>query len=355
MNQAQFLELISEQSPSAKQRLLRFFLSVLSVGYGFGTRFRNVLFDCGLKPTHDVGAPVIAIGNITTGGTGKTPMVAFVVNWLTLGGYRPGIVSRGYRSLHEGENDEKRVLALSCPGIPHIQDRDRVAAARRLITEHQVNVIVADDAFQHRRLARSCDVVLIDALNPWGYSFILPRGLLREPQASLRRTNAVILTRADQVTVEERSRIWQQIRRWLPHASTIEVAFRPTVFRTLSGETRQDLAGPVLGFCGIGNPRGFEQTLAAAHVNVARFIAFPDHHHYSQADLESLVENAQQTGAVALVTTMKDLVKLKDLTIPAQSPTVWAVDIEASFMNGLAQLERELVGAISRQNAQPRS
>lgn len=351
MNQAQFLELISEQSPSAKQRLLRFFLSVLSVGYGFGTRFRNVLFDCGLKPTHDVGAPVIAIGNITTGGTGKTPMVAFVVNWLTLRGYRPGIVSRGYRSLHEGENDEKRVLALSCPGVPHIQDRDRVAAARRLITEHHVNVIVADDAFQHRRLARCCDVVLIDALNPWGYGHFLPRGLLRESRSSLSRASAVILTRADQAEAPDRAAIWQQVRRWLPQAKTIEVAFRPTQFRNLAGDTVDRLSGRVLGFCGIGNPFAFGPTLVAANLPGTIVVPFPDHHHYSSKDIAALVELAQKMGHTALVTTVKDLVKLAGCVPDGCPLPIWAIEIQADFINAGSDLEQVLSAAISRKNA----
>lgn len=347
MNQARFLALISEQSPSLRQRLLRFFLSVLSLGYGFGVWFRNLLFDCGLKPSHDVGVPVIAIGNVTTGGTGKTPLVAFVVNWLIKQGYRPGIVSRGYHALSDGTNEEKRVLALSCPGVPHIQDRDRVAAARALVSEHHVDVIVADDAFQHRRLARHCNVVLIDALNPWGYGYLLPRGLLREPPSSLGRADIVILTRADQVTEHDRHQIWQQIRRWVPQAKTIEVAFRPTVFRNIAGASTNELTGLVLGFCGIGNPQGFEQTLIAAKLNALNVVPFPDHHHYSSSDIAALLDEAQRVNASAIVTTMKDLVKLQGLVAENSVIPIWAIDIEANFISGAEDIGTQLTQSLS--------
>ena len=347
MKQASFLALISEQSPSLRQRLLRFFLSVLSLGYGFAIWFRNLIFDCGLKPSHDVGVPIIAIGNVTTGGTGKTPLVAFVVNWLIKQGYRPGIISRGYHALSDGTNDEKRVLALSCPGIPHIQDRNRVYAARTLVAEHQVDVVVADDAFQHRRLARRCNVVLIDALNPWGYGHLLPRGLLREPPSSLRRADIVILTRADQVTEANRVQIWQQIRQWVPQAKTIEVAFRPTQFRNIAGASTKELTGPVLGFCGIGNPQGFEQTLIAANLKVLNVVSFPDHHHYSQSDIAALFEQAQRANSEALVTTMKDLVKLQGLIAEDSAIPIWAIDIEANFICGAEDIDTQLTQSLS--------
>jgi tetraacyldisaccharide 4'-kinase len=174
--------------------------------------FRNRLFDWGWKRTHQADVPVVSVGNITTGGTGKTPLVAFLANWFQDQGQKPAILSRGYRAVDGGPNDEKLVLDLLCPGIMHLQNPDRVASARHAVTAQQVQVLVLDDGFQHRRLARDLDLVLIDATCPWGYGAVLPRGLLREPRSGMKRADLAIITRADQVSEADRRRIQDEIQ-----------------------------------------------------------------------------------------------------------------------------------------------
>src|SRR5690606_8368440 len=238
-------------------------LSAMTPFYGAAIAARNQLFDMGLRRAARLPVPVVSVGNVTTGGSGKTPMGAWWAQWLSARGADPCIVSRGYRALEGAPNDEYRVLEQLCPGVPHLQNRDRVAAARAAIEQQRPGAIILDDGFQHRRLHRDFDIVLIDALNPWGHGRLLPRGLLREPLSSLRRADAVIITRADLIDPAALSRLHEQIAR-LATAPVAEAACRPRHLLSMGGQSsdRSSLQGQrLLGFCGIGNPAGFVQTL----------------------------------------------------------------------------------------------
>src|SRR5262245_12493692 len=155
-------------------------------------RLRNWLYDRGWKRTHRAAVPVVSVGNLTVGGTGKTPCVEFVARWFRERDRRVAILSRGYGSTG-GANDEAMVLEENLPDVPHLQGADRVALAAAAVEELESEVLVLDDGFQHRRLARDLDLVLVDATNPWGHGAVLPRGLLREPASGLRRAGAVLL------------------------------------------------------------------------------------------------------------------------------------------------------------------
>lgn len=309
-------------------------LALASVPYRAAVALRNAAFDVGLLCTRRADAPVISVGNVTAGGTGKTPMVAWIVRRLQERGARPAILSRGYRSLDGEANDEKLVLDQLCPGVPHVQNRDRVAGARTVIVEHQADVIVLDDGFQHRRLGRDLDVVLIDALNPWGYGHLLPRGLLREPLTALRRSGLIVLTRADLVSSEERQRIAKRIRETGTSAPLVEVAFAPEQFINASGQTLalDALSGQsVLAFCGIGNPGGFRRVVERCGLQTAAVESFPDHHHYNAGDLTKIAAAARASNSAVAVTTEKDLVKIPAPEI--EGIPVWAIRIAAQVMS----------------------
>src|SRR5262249_52484570 len=161
--------------------------------YGVGVWGRNKLFDIGWKKAHRAAVPVVNVGNLTLGGTGKTPCVEYVAGLYRKQGLRVAILSRGYGS-EGGRDDEAMLLEGNLPDVPHLQDRDRVAIAATAVEELESEVLVLDDGFQHRRLARELDIVLIDATNPWGFGYLFPRGALREPIGSLKRAHAVMLT-----------------------------------------------------------------------------------------------------------------------------------------------------------------
>jgi len=330
-----YLDLISGRRNGWFALLLR---AVLWCGvplYWMGVRFRNMLYRIGLKRTHRVSVPVISVGNLTTGGTGKTPMVAWLVQQLIDAQHRPAIVSRGYRSLDESGNDEKRLLDAMLPGVCHIQSRDRVAASQEAISQSDCDVIVLDDGFQHRRLARDLDIVLIDAMNPWGHGAMLPRGLMRESRSALRRADLLVMTRCDAVDAE-RLQILKAELEAVSNAPVIASAFEPNRLVNSSGKVMAIESAHefrIVGCCGIGNPHSFRRTLASigAPVSDDRLYVFPDHFHYGESDIHKLKQWALERSAEAIFVTRKDLVKLNVDRI-GRIP-VWAVDIELRFFD----------------------
>ncbi|HEV8066906.1 MAG TPA: tetraacyldisaccharide 4'-kinase [Planctomycetaceae bacterium] len=346
-------DLISGRSRGPVAVLARGGLSIASLFYGAAVRTRNRAFDVGAIHAHRAPVPVVSVGNLTAGGTGKTPVVAAIVEWFTSHGVRPAILSRGYRPHVGAANDEKLVLDQLCPGVPHLQGADRIESAHVACDRHGAQVLVLDDGFQHRRLARDLDLVLIDAIDPWGAGHLLPRGLLREPRASLRRADAVILTRADQCSANDKARLITEIRGFWRDEAPIEARFRPTGLVNADGaHAAIDSLGSVAAFCGIGNPDGFRRTLIAAGVErVAAFRTFPDHHHYSDADLAELAIWVREQRASAAVTTQKDLVKIPRCRLG--DVPLWAFTIRGEFPVGqerLFTLLHDLVTRISAPN-----
>jgi tetraacyldisaccharide 4'-kinase len=202
-NETDFLDLVRGRRRGVLPSLARLGLGAAAAGYGIGAGLRNLAYDRGWGKAHHAALPVVSVGNLTLGGTGKTPMVEWVCRWFRERAVRATIASRGYGG-QAGLNDEGRVLEDNLPDVPHLQGRDRVELARIAVEELEAEVLVLDDGFQHRRLARDLDIVLLDALEPFGFGRLFPRGLLREPPSSLRRADVVVLTRSDLVDVETR-------------------------------------------------------------------------------------------------------------------------------------------------------
>lgn len=343
VNTTTFPDLINGRDDGLLRSGARGGLTVLSWFYGGAVRLRNAAYDRGWKPIHRAPVPVLSVGNVTAGGTGKTPFVAWLADWFRSRNIRPALLSRGYRAVSDTGNDEKRVLDHLCPDVPHIQNADRVAGARRAVREHDAELLILDDGFQHRRLARDLDLVLVDASKPWGYGHLLPRGLLREPLSCLRRADLVVLTRADQCPPAAKREILQRIADLRGDACCIEAAFAPTRLRNAEGDAAEldSLRDrPVAAFCGIGNPDAFRQSLADARFRVETFTAFPDHHHYSPGELAEVADRARQSGAVAILTTRKDLVKIDRARLDTRP--LWAVDVGTRILKGEELLEQRL-------------
>ena len=281
------------------------------------------------------GVPVVSVGNLTLGGTGKTPCVDYVARFYRERELRVAILSRGYGS-DSGPNDEALVLEENLPDVPHLQGADRTALAVTAVEELESEVLVLDDGFQHRRLGRDLDLVLIDATCPWGYGYLSPRGLLREPPKALRRAGGVILTRCDQVSADALSKLKAEVARYAPGLPVAEATHRPTVAVNADGAERSldEFRGiPATAFFGIGNPDAFRHTLAQLGIDVTAFRVFPDHHPYQRADVESLeqwCESMPHNGVV--FTTQKDLVKLRIPRLAGRD--LWAVRIELSVRAG---------------------
>lgn len=343
LDATKFRNLVSGQRRGLAASAWRTLFSLAEIPYGLAVAWRNRQFDTGRRAARKVGVPVISVGNLTVGGTGKTPMVEWLASWFRRRGIRVVIISRGYGAQVGARNDEALELEQKLPDVPHLQNPDRVAAAETAIEEFESQLILLDDAFQHRRIHRDLNLVLIDALEPFGYGHLLPRGLLREPIAGLRRAHAIVLTRADAVSAEVRERIQSQVLAWSGSAAWVEVAHRPVALRDHSGQELSLDPLPVrrvAAFCGIGNPAGFRHSLAACGFEVVGVREFPDHHAFGRDDVESLAAWLQELKVDAVICTHKDLVKLDTKSIGACP--LWALRIGIEILVGREPLEAKL-------------
>ncbi len=330
-----FRAIASGQRRGLDAAVLRCGFRLLEFPYTWAVRCRNRAFDNGRKTIHQVGVPVISVGNLTMGGTGKTPLVAWLARWIADQGQRVAIASRGYGTKSGQPNDEALELADRLPSISHTQNRDRAAAANAAIHEHQAECILLDDGFQHRQLARDLDLVLLDALEPFGYEHVFPRGALREPVAGLARADVVVLSRADAIDERDRQQIRHRVKQLSPQADWVEISHRPLELINSSGETEaigSFAQKPVAAFCGIGNPRGFRHTLESIGCDVAAWREFPDHFSFDEGALDSLRDWIRTTECEAVVCTHKDLVKLKVDRL--DDKPLWAVKIDVEFLAG---------------------
>ncbi len=277
---------------------------------------RNRRFDRQPQLIHHAGVPVISVGNLTTGGTGKTPMVCYLAQQLRKRDVRVAIVSRGYGAEAGEENDEALELAVRLPDVPHVQDRDRVAAAQIATEELESQLILMDDGFQHRRLARDFDIVLLDATNPFGFGHCLPRGLLREPKTSLQRAHAVILSRGDLIGEEQRYRLRAEVARIAPDALWCEAIHQPSALLRWPDrvEPLSRIAGQTVALVSaIGNPQAFEQTMLRCGAQVVGSLALPDHDSYDLQTMEKIQAwlTSLAKPNLQVICTHKDLVKLQ--------------------------------------------
>ncbi len=338
-----FRELVSGRRRGVGPSVLRGFLRAGEYFYAWAVRWRNRRYDRGLTPVFKADVPVVSVGNLTLGGTGKTPLVRWIAQWFADHGVRVAVVSRGYGAQKGRANDEALELQKSLPLVPHLQNPDRVAAVREAMTSLSIQAVVLDDAFQHRRMCRDLDIVLLDALEPFGFDHVFPRGTLREPIEGLQRAHTVILSRADCLDPADRKLVWQQVRHHAPEAVCAEVTHAPCRLFSAQGTNAplDKLQGQsVAAFCGIGNPAGFRHTLEGCGCRVLGFRTFPDHYAYTSSDIEDLTAWAARLGASCMLCTGKDLVKMPVEQLGERK--LWAVGIELEFLSGREALEAQL-------------
>lgn len=319
-------------------------LAPFALLYAAAVGGRNCFYSAWPGAVRDPGVPVISVGNITVGGTGKTPLVIEVVRRLSARGRRPAIVTRGYGARPGQPADEVLEFRDALSGVPVIVDPDRVRGAAAACRQHAADVVVVDDGFQHRRIARTLDIVLIDALNPFGNGWVLPAGRLRESLRNLRRADALLITRANQCDADALAALENRLRRLAPSVPLYRA--HVVVDRLVdSGGAARALASVrtsrVLPVCGIGNPRTFFQALADLGALCADPRIFPDHWPYSPADAAALAAHARAAGAALVVTTRKDWVKLAPLWPPALDgrpvPPLVRLDVRAQIVDDPAR------------------
>ncbi len=366
MNQERFKKLVSGQSTGVIASALRLVLNVAAVFYGLGISLRNWLYDGGQAKSYAVTAaglvtsdrtqatvPVISIGNITVGGTGKTPLVIWLCNLFREQDVNCAILTRGYKAA-KGESDEPGMLAKNCPGTAVVVNPDRLAGAIEAVKKCRAQVLIMDDGFQHRRLHRDIDIVTIDAMQPFGYGRLLPAGLLREPVSALERAKAVILTRCDLVSKNNLTGLTAAINRINPNVIIAQTIHRP-VF-AVSGEKQiplEELKGKkIYVFCGIANPEAFLATVGLVGANIVGSKIYDDHYNYTVNDVNDIYRDAAKSGAQMMLTTEKDYNKVSQPASEEGDLVLAYLAVRLQFVDGadriMELIERSLAGKIPR-------
>ena len=331
-----YRRIVSGEADGAFPSLARGALCLMSGPYSWASSLAEIARSG--QDAVDVGLPVICVGNITVGGTGKTPFVAFVLADLKARKRRPVLLSRGYRADDSGGNDEAKVLAQLHPDVIHLSGKDRVASARHAADARLGDVLVLDDGFQYQALARRLNVCCIDATNPFGYGSVLPRGLLREPLGGLYRARPVVITRSELVATGTIDEIKAEVLRHNPYAKFVVSAMRFTEFRDVTGGggcAPSSLSGhQVLLASGIGNPAAFARGVRLLGARVREHVEMGDHHDWTAAEVKELAAKAVALGVDSVVTTAKDAVKLAAFTWPAGAPPLGVLDVEIVLTQG---------------------
>ena len=415
-------------SQTLAAQIFRVAATLASTPYSGVVRLRNRLYDVGTLRALEPPRPTISVGNLTLGGVGKTPFVGWLADYFLQTSQTPAFISRGYQAERQRDlfarldaldrahskaalvrstfcspqstetsfprqtahspqthvanfaqfqqfNDEARELALLFPQTPHFLGVNRVEVASALAEARpDVDVFLLDDAFQHRRIKRDLDVVVLDALHPFGGGRVFPAGFLREPLSGLSRADVVLLNRADLIADERRQAIRAQVERLAPNALFGEIAQIPRFIfsrsngasaatpNVLNATSVSDNAVPLfsppspsrlvcenfktwvekrrggrfLAFCGLGAPQGFRKTLEVNGLTPTSFIEFPDHCAYSERDFQALASEAERVDAEAFLTTAKDFVKLSEPTLCGRP--IFALGIGVAFLNGESEL-----------------
>jgi tetraacyldisaccharide 4'-kinase len=340
-------------------RLGRVILLLPSCLYGLIVRIRNRLYDRSILSTRSLNVPVICVGNITAGGTGKTPLVIWLCRWLQKKGLKVVILTRSYHAQSALGNDETLLLRDNLPDVEVLIDADRIRGGRRALKQFQPNVLVLDDGFQHRRLRRDIDIVVLDCTCPFGFNKMLPGGLLREPVAELARAQVVVLTRSDLITEEQLDNLAEQVRQQLMKRTAEGEKYNKIIatsrhqpvclfnIQTQKLDLNSLTGRKVYAFCGIGNPDAFLETLKKLGAIIAGFRCFADHQKYNEEDLTGLTEACKSHAAEWLITTEKDWMKLKEFSTANEIKELYWLKIELTITTGEQQLNTLLENVLT--------
>ena len=298
--------------------------------YRAGLAAYLAVYSTGLRKRHRLNVPVISVGNLTFGGTGKTPAVQTICRMLLDEGKKVAILSRGHGGSARGtvvvsdgcsitsdsreSGDEPMLLAMTLPQVPVVVGKDRRKSAQLACERSDPDVIVLDDGLQYWQLHRDLDVVVLDAARPFGSGFVMPAGDLREPIGGLRRAGVVLLANARSLDESQYARLLKRVSQLAPHAQIFRCAREPVCFKKASDSQILPLewikGRKVIAFSGIARPASFADMLTSLGASVEANLAFPDHHAYTDSDIELIDGERKSRGAEATVTTEKDLARL---------------------------------------------
>lgn len=357
-------EMLTHRARSAGWALVFLPLTAAAWVYGRLMALRRWAYRRGVLGSYRASVPVISVGNVTAGGTGKTPCVETVCRMLQAEGLRPAVLARGYRGSLGGRaavvsdgatvllgpevaGDEPVLLARRLPGVPVLAGRHRAVTAEMAVSRFAVQVLVLDDGFQHLRLCRDLDLVTVDARHPFANGSCFPRGLLREPPGAVADADAVLVTRTRRADARKLDAVREIVRRCGASVPVLPTAHAPlSVVDLESGSTRplESVRGlRVLAFAGIGTPDAFFREVEELGAHLLQSVPFPDHHRYRPEDLRQVEGWAGLMKAEALVTTEKDAIRLLG-HLPLKLP-VLAVRIAMEVLEGEEVLRKLVLDA----------
>jgi tetraacyldisaccharide 4'-kinase len=352
------VDVILERRSGKRAGILRIFLLAISLLYRRIVALRLYLFRNHIMRKHQVGCPVISIGNLTVGGTGKTPVVEKLARELTDRGRRVAILSRGYKSVRRRQPGKKQVpvrvvseggallldsktagdepfmLAKNLRGVAVVVEKNRVACGRHAVTELGSDLLLLDDGLQYLKLHRRYDLVLIDREAPFGNEYLLPRGTLREPPENLRRATHILITKCDGSDISD---LHQRIRKYNRTAPILECRHRPVELQDFATGTiipLEKLQGLRAGaLSAIASPESFEQGLQRLGVQLELTQSYADHHRYSKREMERFLKRCERRGVDCILTTEKDAVRMPRLH--QQSIPIYYLRIEIEILVGI--------------------
>src|SRR5881296_404202 len=353
-------------SSDQRSSFLRWPLRALAWPYGLAVRARAALYERGWLPRRSLPCRVVSVGNLTVGGTGKTPVVILILEWLLARGMRVAVLSRGYRRQSQAPfllvsdgrtilvgpaeaGDEPHLIAQRCPGAVVAVGADQYRLGRWVLERFPIDCFLLDDGFQHLALRRDVDLLLVDASDPASLQALLPAGRLREPLSTAARATAILVTRAD--TAAGLNPVLEPIRKATGLDNRpILIRFKAEGFvDVLTGgiEENERVSGrTAFAFSGIGNPASFQTLLADQGIKVLDEMVFPDHHAYTGADLSQVRQRTEECRAELVVTTEKDAWKIVSLL--NQKDRILALRLGTEILEGRERLERLVLGVADR-------
>ncbi|MBD3296548.1 MAG: tetraacyldisaccharide 4'-kinase, partial [Candidatus Omnitrophica bacterium] len=322
--------LMEDTSRGALDPIFKALLSGASAFYRLGIIMVEAGYYSGIRKKLSADVPVISVGNITLGGTGKTPFTLFTADRLLSAGKHPAVLTRGYGG------DENRMICQQQPDMPVVIDRDRRRGARTA-TAHGADVLLMDDGFQHRTLTRDLDIVLVDAVKVFGNGKLVPRGTLREPPSALRRADLVVLTKADMAGKPQTEKAEEAVRAAAGDKPFVHASHEPVCLKDGRGDRYglSDLKdNRLLLVSGIADPAYFHYMIRSLGGKVVRTVEYDDHHHYTRQDTDHLGRICDQDNIDLIVTTAKDNVKLQMIDTERIDEKLRIVDISIKITKG---------------------
>lgn len=370
-----FYQLVHGHVRTGWDNISLFVMSFFAILYGFGLKMKLFCYKAGIFKEYKMPCKVISLGNITLGGTGKTPTARTVATMIKEMGYKVVLLNRGYRAnydkpvgiVSDGKEiymtayeagDEAYLLAKQLPGIPVVIGKDRAISGEYVAKNMDVDVMIMDDGYQHWQLARDIDIVLVDTLTMFGNSCLLPRGTLREPLSHLDRADIFLLTKVDQSMQFSQKYVREIIAQNNPNALVFESVHQPRCFIEIGEWDKQDEAKALsvenfkgksaLAFSAIGNPASFEQTIINLGVNLVEAMRYPDHHDYDMKELQYVLDRAEESNVSAIIITEKDAVKIpKEFIALERSCPLYILCIEVQIKNDEGFFEQTLFKSIA--------